>query len=642
MAQIRILDTFTANRIAAGEVVERPASIVKELVENAIDAGSTSIGVTIRNGGIDRIQVSDNGCGIEAEDMPLAFARHATSKIASPHDLDAIATLGFRGEALCSIAAVAQVELKSRRKGCDEGYRVRVAAGDVLEEGPIGCPDGTSLDVMHLFYNTPARLKFLKKPAIEAGAIGDIVLRSILAHPEIAFLYRVQSSEGADAKTVYHSAGDGDLRNAIFCVYGRETAEALHEIDFRGGREKSIGIRGYVSRSDAAKSTRQYQSFFVNGRYVQSPLLSRALQEAFGTRLMGGRFPLCALHIEIPFDAVDVNIHPHKTAVRFKDETAVAQAMRSAIADALGERAAIPWRAPSERSTPAFKSRMPSMRDDADVPQVKASWTVVPEDTPRTETVAQSTAMAPERPKRPAIDDAALRKLGLPEEDPSGLPTIAIEAKRGPQYARESTGVLPPDFGLLRDLPAPLSILGQAFGTYVIAEQGEALYLVDQHAAHERMVYDACLKANGKSAAQRLLIPQEVTLEPTMFAVWSENRALLEAIGFRFDGCDAPNAVSLAALPQFFGASESTSFLLEALEAIAAGQDAENAPSKRERLAEYACKHAVRAKEVLREDDMRTLLARFDELGEWHCPHGRPIVVRLTKNEIEKMFRRKL
>lgn len=623
MSRIKQLDAFTANRIAAGEVIERPVSIVKELLENAIDANATAVTVEVDGGGIESIRVNDNGDGIDSQDVLLAFSRHATSKIASPRDLDHIATLGFRGEALCSVAAVAQVEMSTRVRGADEGAFVSVRGGKVIAQKPIGCPDGTSLIVQHLFYNTPARLKFLKKPSAEAAAITDLIARMIMARPDVSVKYV------NGGKLVYHSPGDGDLRTAMHCVYGRDALQWLKPVAYRD-ETQALAIEGYVSSSEGAKPNRTYQSFFVNGRFVQAPLLSGALQEAFGTRLMGGRFPMCALHVAIPFDAIDVNIHPNKLAVRFKDEATMMQAMHEAVSSAIASkevRAFVPpqlAKTEEESLRPLFRPSHIGTQDVVFVEPAEKRKPFYPG--PHEDETAGKPA-----PAYSPIDDSFLRNIEIPMEDTASEFQLRETAQIEPEF--EQTDFVPDG--------ANLMVLGQLFGTYILVQQGDVLFIIDQHAAHERLIFDAVKDRIAPQASQQLLSGIELCLTGEQDALLEGNGGLLREMGFAWENTGEDGLlIRLKAVPQLFGESEAFDFLQDVLDAMAAWRPGTAAELKRDELAQYACKHAVRGKQTLSKQEIERLLQRFEELEEYHCPHGRPIILRMGKTDIEKAFKR--
>ena len=640
MGKIHKLDLFTANRIAAGEVVERPASVVKELVENAIDAGSSAINVEIKNGGIDLISVTDNGSGIAQEDALLAFARHATSKISQQNDLDKISTLGFRGEALCSIAAVAQVEMQSRIEEEESGSLLRVHGGVVVENTPFGCPPGTSFRVGNLFYNTPARLHFLKKPAYEGAAIGNIVARYIMANPHISFKF-IQ-----DGRQIYHSPGDGDLLTAIYCVYGRETVTSLLSLEAID-EENALSITGFISKPEGARPNRNAQSFFVNGRYVQSQTMSKALQNAYGHRLMIGKFPMAVLFVEVALDAVDVNIHPNKLEIRFKQEQELMELLNRATQEALNTARIVDWHYAekhAEEQRPVVKSSVQTVQPGTYFSEEKA----LPADNPvgvendgnQKETHPSPILENKEPPKKEpeseklreeGIDDRTLREVRLDIED------VWTE----PFRVREETNALlqEPLFVQPNGVDGDFTIVGQLFSTYIVLEAGEEIFLIDQHAAHERIIYDQMLANAGFGASQQLLIPYEMLLDGEDRALLEENTKTLHALGFSLTW-EQDNLLQVNALPQLFEEAETGDFLLEAIEVLR-NQPRNMVDSlKQDRLAQYACKHAIRGHDILSHDQMTALVKSFRDLEELNCPHGRPILIRITRKELEKLFKR--
>jgi len=618
--RINILDTFTANRIAAGEVVERPESVVKELVENAVDAGAGMISIEIEEGGIKKIRVTDNGSGIEPEDCALAFKRHATSKIKNPNDLDAIATLGFRGEALCSIASVARVELTSRIKGADEGARIRVHGGEILDNGPFGCPEGTTVLVENLFYNTPARLEFLKSPAREAGEIAAYVAHAIMGNPGIAF------SLTSDGKQVYRSPGRGDLLYALFTVYGRDVVNKIAHVDHE---QDGIHVQGYVSYSEAARKNRSSQSFYVNRRYIQSTQLSAVLTQAFGTRLTIGRFPLCALHIGLPFDSVDVNIHPNKLQVRFKDNGAVINAVKTSVELAIGEKYAYEWTPPQipredNATLRAIQHEYQYQIGEAERPKTFKREDLLPKQENR-----QLMPQIRQDPK--LIDDSCIRSMIIP--------TRAI--KQDALVLRDSAGRLskkePPN---LNPKDTDYKLLGQLFNTYIAVEAKGVLYIIDQHAACERMLFDKLMKKERLPlGSQRIAGAEQIMLTPMEHTALVENEELVKNLGFDYE-LKKGERVNLLGVPQSFDGVSGTELLRDVLDVLSPDDDPADEDQRRRSVATTACKHAVRGNQALTETEIGMILSQLNELKELHCPHGRPIVVSVTRRELDKLFYR--
>ena len=620
MAQIHVLSPHVANQIAAGEVVERPASVVKELVENALDAGARSITVELVNGGLDLIRVSDDGKGIAPEDCRTAFLRHATSKIATSEDLTHIVTLGFRGEALASIAAVAEVTMRTRMKDAECGTLLRVSAGEVQEEAPCACGAGTTLEVRNLFANVPARLKFLKTVRTEAGYVGDYVSRMIMAVPSAAFHFV------HNGKTVYRSFGDGKLQNAMLCVYGAEILPHLREVAFDDGY---LAIHGYVGTEQLSRPNRLQQSFFLNGRYIRSYSLSSALQRAFDTHMMVGRFPFAVLAMRIAGSEVDVNVHPSKMEVRFVDEQRVIRSVTAACHRSL-------LLAPKAEETKDLSaadvpSPAPHAPSHADPGQAIDLRRPVP---PAAATIRESWkhwtgTYGHTQVQRPATfwSDAApvypARKADVPEQPEDDAAMLSGAQLR-----------------LVASLP--YTILGAAFQTYWIVQQGETLFFIDQHAAHERRLYELLMHSPDAAAAQTLLTPLPVSLSAAELVTLEENREALEALGFAFDFHE-DGTLLLNSVPQILGEPLPVAYLHDALEQLSAQGKTSSRELRRERIIQTACKHAVKAGEQLDKKEIAELLDTFEREGiPLTCPHGRPVMITLTKREIEKLFKRVL
>ncbi len=604
MPVIQVLSPHIANQIAAGEVVERPCSVVKELVENAVDAHATAVEIEIDNGGINRIFVSDNGCGIPDEECETAFLRHATSKIASASDLAHIGTLGFRGEALASIASVSRVTMKTHTSTDELGSMLAYEGGSLIEHKRVGCPEGSSIDVRDLFYNVPARLKFLRSARAEAGAVGDYAARLILSLPEICIHY------SANGKTVYRSVGDGDLLNALVSVYGVSVARHVCKVEYDDGYMR---VTGYVGTPELSRPNRTGQTFVLNGRIIRSSALSAALARAFDTRIMGGRYPFAALHIRLSPTEVDVNVHPAKLEVHFADEGRVARTLCVCCTDAL-----------AREYTPSLKAVVPaddtpaSLRMDLPAASPAASYT-------RTTDLEQ----AKQTPRADLRAFASHSSFSVRESAPSehiGVPryTLTKPVQESLTSLSERTDA---------PLSAPYRIIGEAFATYWLVQQEEVLYLIDQHAAHERLLYDALTQRRTHIVSQALFLPEEVTLTPPDMALFEERRPELEALGFVFAKKDE-TTLQLIAVPQIKGTPMKSAFLLDALHL--------DQPEK-DRLMQTACKHAVKGGEPLTREEIETLLNELKASDSFlTCPHGRPICIRLSKLEIEKMFKRVL
>ncbi len=605
MAVIHVLKPQIANQIAAGEVVERPASVVKELVENALDAGADAITVRIENGGMRSITVIDNGCGIAREDCRNAFLRHATSKIETAEDLTRVLTLGFRGEALASIASVARVTMTTRPKDAEVGTRLLIDNGTVLSEEDASCVFGTTFTVEELFASVPARLKFLKSARTEAGYIGDYLGKMILARPEVSFRYE------ADGKTVYETYGDGDLYNAIFCVYGKTVADKLVPVDYDNGYLK---IMGYLGLPEISRSNRAFQTLFVNGRSIRSLSISTAVAQAYDTRLMIGRFPFFVLNLAIAPQEVDVNVHPTKSEVRFSDENRIFNNVSAAAKLALS--------GVSQHIEHALDNVTPKQ------PQFEQA---VPSD-PVSE--------------RPRIDFHALKNdrasYSYRESNYNMFRTSgsvgSVPSYRIPTQEKASEPKEPAEQPLFTN--EPMQILGCAFLTYWIVTRGDQLFLIDQHAAHERMLYDALTARTVEQSSQQLLVAREVTLTPSEMELWDTNQSTLIELGFGLSRSGALS-LTLSAVPVLNGQMLNESYLHAVLAILdEQGKDPKESLLK-EKLMQSACKHAIKGGEPVSEEEIRALLTEFlSGSVPLTCPHGRPVVVRITKTELEKMFRR--
>lgn len=641
MARIHQLPREIAQLIAAGEVVERPASVVKELLENAVDAGASEITLEIQQGGIRFIRVTDNGCGIARDDVPTAFLSHATSKIQKADDLDAIFTLGFRGEALPSIAAVSRVELMTKTADEFAGTRAVLEGGEVCELSDAGCPNGTTFIVRDLFYNTPARMKFLKSDRAEGSAVASIADHIALSHPEISVRFI------KDGKQQMCTPGNGDLHACIHAVYGREFAETLLPVDYD---LNGIAVRGFVSKPFCSRGSNSMQHFFVNNRYIKSRSGAAALSEAYKNSVMVGKYPACVLFLTVQPSAVDVNVHPAKTEVRFSNERIVFDAIYYAVKNTLS----------SDNSRPAATlsahTNAPAARPEKSVLR-KAQPTAVQLDledipAPHAETSVKQNDFTTEN-KLYAAEKSEKREIQAFEQvlrdtetlyENAELPDLSVRT------AAETASTVPP----VLPVPQPLSeqaetapkkapafrLIGEAFKAFIFVECDGKLLIIDKHAAHERMLYDALKKDNGKQGAQMLLSPVTVTLSKEEYAVLCENMQVLEGAGFEAEDF-GEGAVLVRACPLNLEKEDITALVTEI-----AGYLLKN---RREVLSEkldwiyhsIACRAAIKAgndtkdyelyeftKRLLQNDDVR------------YCPHGRPVLIELTRAELDKQFGR--
>ncbi len=632
MARIQVLDKHTAELIAAGEVVERPASVVKELIENAIDAGATSLTVEIKNGGISYIGITDNGCGFAREDVPTAFLRHATSKIRTEQDLDSIATLGFRGEALASVAAVARVELITRTEEELAGTRYVIEGGEEVEMTDIGCPRGSTICVRDLFYNVPARMKFLKKDVGEANAVAGVVDRLALSHPEISFRF---IREGRDELL---TPGNGDLYATISSVLGREFVKTLTEVDYTLA---GVHVHGYICRPEGARANRTMQHFFINGRYVKTRTAMAAIEQAYKGSIMSGKFPACVLYIDLPPETVDANVHPAKIEVRFVNEKPVFDAVYHGVRTALeGESAprqavlptppiTVPQKPVSVSPTPAREiARRTVMQETVKMPTPVSQSHVPPT---RSFTAAPVSKKAVLRDTTSVLDIVFEKPTAEtpkpPREEPKDVPTSITESKEAVQQTIEPSQ------------PEPIRVLGEVLHTYIIAEWNGSVYFIDKHAAHERILYEE-LKKTAHKDAQLLLSPLSVSLSREEYGALTEAAESLAQAGFEVEEFGG-NTLLVRAVPMMLADSN----IAESLREIAGGLLSGRREITTERLDwiyhSVACRAAVKAgdgstpqellqlaQRVLYNDDIRT------------CPHGRPVCFELTAKEIEKQFGR--
>ena len=622
MPKIIQLSQHVANLIAAGEVVERPASVIKELLENAVDAGASQVTVEIRDGGMTFMRVTDNGCGMTAEDARTAFLRHATSKLRTAEDLAAIATMGFRGEALAAIASVSRIDLLTKTAGAISGTSLTLDAGVVIEESEAGCPDGTTIIVRDLFYNTPARMKFMKSDSVEGSRVASAVQLQALAHPEVAYRFL------RDGKEVLSTPGAGKLEAAVYCVYGRDSGRMI-PVD---SRWEQYSLTGFVCKPTDARPSRAMQTFFVGGRPVKSRLLMAALEEAYRNQIMVGKFPSCVLHLHLPAELVDVNVHPAKTEVKFLNEKAVFDCVHYGVLGALNK--------VSDRPQVQFKPApyAPSAPATAPVAAPKKQ-----ENFFRTMTAEEfkhfsaAIADAPQpSPLAAAATAAAVeRERALPLKETVTFPTVTPvtpSVQEIPEEPVQQTIAMPEEI--------PWRLVGELYNCYILVEQGEEAYLIDKHAAHERILFDK-LKANQEViSAQALLKPAVCRLSPEGTAVLLANLPLLEELGFEIEEF-GDNRVLIRQVPMDFNEDEAA----DALEALAAdllsGRRESRETVRDELLHTVACKAAIKAGWHSDEKEIYALASQVMSREELkHCPHGRPICITLSKKQLEKQFKR--
>ncbi len=633
MAQIQVLDQITIDKIAAGEVIERPASIVKELVENAIDAGASSVTVEIEDGGISMIRITDNGCGILREDIRNAFLRHSTSKIRCVEDLSQISSLGFRGEALSSIAAVTKVELVTKPKEETFGVKYVIEGGKEISMEDTGAADGTIFCVRQLFYNVPARRKFLKTAMTEAGHVQDLLMRLALSHPEVGFRFLNNRQEKL------RTSGSGKLDEVIYHIYGRDVASNLLDLDYEAS---GIHIRGYIGKPVITRGNRNFETFFVNGRYVKSAMISKALEDACKDFMMQHQFPFAVLAFEIDSEQVDVNVHPTKMELRFQKQQEVYNTVFEGIHRRLLE---------------------PELIPQVDAPE--------PKEAPEDAKPAESPFLL--RPKK-NLPEAAMEKENLDEEyfirkmrervmgNHNQLPPIAEAAGQMPDAIHEKKEYYPlksPDSSrgetqekqldlfeeklLKRDIRAEYKLIGQVFDTYWLVQFQDNLYIIDQHAAHERVLYERTLKEmkNREYTSQYLSPPIILTLSMQEAQLLNEHMDRFRRIGFEIEPFGGKE-YAVRAVPDNLFSIAKKELLIEMLDSLSDSVNTSMTPDLiDEKVASLSCKAAVKGNNRLSAREMDALIGELLLLSNpYHCPHGRPTIIAMSKKELEKKFKR--
>lgn len=674
MGNIVLLDDLTINKIAAGEVIERPASVVKELVENSIDAGATKIDIEIKNGGISYIRITDNGSGIAPDDMEIAFERHATSKIRNAEDLNTVISMGFRGEALASIAAIANVEMVSRKPENSIGYKIVVEGGKILEKSVFGCPTGTTITVKNLFFNTPVRYKFLKKDYTEAGYIEDIVTRLALVNKNIALKFI------NTGKTVLQTSGDGNIKSILYNIYGKDISSGVVDVDYT---YEDIRVTGVTGKPEIARSNKANQIFFVNKRYIKDKTLSAAIEQAYKGLVTIGKFAFCVLNIELSPDKVDVNVHPAKLEVRFSDESKIFKAVFHAIKNGLlGEELVkntekeeqeetvetiapikteveektikIPtlFSRPKEKIESAqereniieelFKNK--TIEEKREEPEKVVKQDVV---TPTEEQVEQMTNIIVNTTNNNQIKENSEKftemytkmfgktPITKTQEERIDYNNMKLEdGKKLSIFEEKENYQRLPDY----------KIVGIIFSTYIILEMKDEIYILDQHAAHERIMYEKVKKnfyADGQKDSQLMLVPDVITLTYKEMAIVKENIAMFEKAGFTLEEF-GDNTIKLTGVPNICIELNTKQLFLDILDeidtvAITARQEKED-----KFIATIACKAAVKANMKLDIKEIDSLMKELLVLpNPFTCPHGRPTAIKMSKTDIEKKFNRR-
>ena len=605
--KINVLDADVFNKISAGEVVERPASIVKELVENAIDAGATKIDIEILDGGLREIIISDNGSGIEPEDVEKAFLPHATSKIKTAEDLNNIASLGFRGEALASMAAVSRAEMITKTENNEFGTKIVISGGKKIEKVEVGAPVGTKIVVKNLFFNTPARLKFLKKPKSEENEISHLVSKLILANPTISFRYL------ADNKILYNTFGNG-LAEALYIVYGKEVYDNLVEVKNNSG---NLSISGYIARPTLCKPNRTYGTLFVNNRLVNNYMVFSAIQDALEGHIMKGRFPIFALNLTLPFEDVDVNVHPSKQEVKFSNPGKIYGFVSNSIYKAIAD-----------------INYIQEIKTEEEKPESAVNLTEIPKnegssfdkifDLMFDKNKVNQFAQNDNKLVEVVLNNSGKAIIGKKDEEPT------FEYKIEPPKTNQTE---------IQEVFSSYEIVGTLFKTYIILQKDDDIYLIDQHAAHERQRYDKIMEQlnQEKVITQDLLVPITLNLNKKELAFVQENAEKFKNFGFKIK---VENNLQIFEIPYILSDMDVKEFIGSVLSEI---EMFKNRPLSyiNERFTQLACKSAVKAGNNLSKDEIDVLLKRFSDISHpLLCPHGRPIVIKINKTEIEKLFRR--
>ncbi len=626
---IQQLPPHVADLIAAGEVVERPASVVKELVENAIDAGSSAVVVEIRRGGMGLIRVTDNGCGIPPAELPTAFLRHATSKLREPEDLEKIGTLGFRGEALAAISAVSRVDILSRRRGDPAGASLHLEGGVPGSVEDAGAPEGTAITVQDLFYNTPARLKFMRKDSAETAAVNGLMQHLALSHPDISFQFR---KDGADA---LHTPGDGRLESAIYAALGRDFAKSLTPVQGTGG---DVSVSGFVTAPLQCRGSRSMQVFFVNGRFIKSQLLTAALEEGYRNQIMKGKFPGCVLAVTLPVTLVDVNVHPAKTQVKFAGEREVFDAVYHTVLDSLAAKGTPQPTAPQPEQVKNLRGDFfQSMDAKAYRAQAAggAKSSTVHSPKPPAWNSERPSATARLSDSAPVVSYGAKTRNDLPQEQKPVPEKPRTFPPAIPQARREE---VPGQRTIAPVKEAPWRIAGEVLRTYIVCESEDGcVWLIDKHAAHERINFDRLKATQEPPARQVLLTPAAVELDETDKAVLLDNLPLLERFGFACEDFGG-RTVLVREVPADIDAADACATLEELASCLTTGRSMEE--RREAMLHTMACKAAIKGGWTSDPAELRVLVEKVQSGEVQYCPHGRPVAVKLTKYELEKMFKR--
>ena len=660
MAQITILDQNTINKIAAGEVIERPASVVKELVENAIDAGATAVTVEIKDGGCSFIRVTDNGSGIAKDQLQIAFLRHSTSKIKSVEDLLTISSLGFRGEALSSIAAVSQVELITKTADALTGSRYLIDGGKEKSIEEIGAPEGTTFLVRNLFYNTPARRKFLKTGTTEGGYISDLIEKLALSHPEISFRF----ISGGQNKL--YTSGNGALKDVIYGVYGREITAGLLPVQYKG---ELFSMDGFIGKPSMNRGNRAMENYYINGRYIKSTIISKAIEDAYSGYTMPKKYPFTSLHFHIEPDIIDINVHPTKMELRFSDGERIYKEVYQVVHDCLANRDVIPQArlvAPEpvkKNLSPVKETKLPepfevkriekagSLRDTqyTSTPPIKPSEPVFLQEN-KTEYGTKNFALSSTISMPQAVNktheqtsEPEIVKPIMSVPTPKTVSSEQIPTEPTPAAVPEQLSIFSEDKKLLDEKNiADHKIIGQLFDTYWLIEFDKKLFIMDQHAAHEKVLYERFMKRakDGKVASQQLMPPQIITLTLAAGQVLKDNLDLIAQMGFEIESFGG-NEYAIRAVPVELYGSSGRDMVMEIIDDLMENPGKVSNDTIKSRIATMACKAAVKGNNRLQPEEVRELMRELMTLeNPYNCPHGRPTMISMSQYELEKKFKR--
>lgn len=661
MANIQVLDQITIDKIAAGEVIERPASIIKELVENAIDAGASAVTVEIKEGGISFIRITDNGCGIPKEEVPLAFLRHSTSKIRSVDDLTTVASLGFRGEALSSIAAIAQVELITKTKDEVTGTRYRIEGGAEKAIEDTGAPDGTTFLVHQIFYNTPARRKFLKTPMTEASHVSELMTRLALSHPEVSIQFINNGQEKL------HTSGNGKLKDIVYHVFGRDIANNLLETN---ERIDGIQVQGFIGKPIISRGNRNYENYFINGRYVKSNIIAKAIEDAYKDFTMQHKYTFTVLHFTMDGTDLDVNVHPTKMELRFSNQQGVYNFVYNALKQTLSEPELIPRvELPETKEVPVKAEKIVEQKQEQPMTPVREERKppVIEEEknldyfmkkmrervtayhqqalevkpTPQPSVVQESVNYEALPASQPvAVNEPAPEQLTVPKEP---MPEQAVATREKKSVVIEKQLDFFEEKLLTKKAVQEYKIIGQLFETYWLVEFHEQLYIIDQHAAHERVLYEKTLRGmkDREFTSQYLSPPIILNLSMQEEEALNTHMDIFTNIGFEIEPFGG-DSYAIRAVPDNLFSIAKRELFTEMLDQLVDGIHSSLAPDiVAEKVASMSCKAAVKGNSRLSAAEVETLIGELLELeNPYHCPHGRPTIIAMTKRELEKKFKR--